>query len=476
MKKFDIVTAATPDYLNKLKWSVPTWTMKKQFRNKKLIIFYNGLEEKDFNFVFEYFKDVKLVHWNDRDCWDKRELMLSSFVLGVDEIEQKYFVKLDADTYFTNKKDVFVEKDFEYDLVSHKWGYTKPGYWIDILDNFVKGTNNPIDKNKRISKENRIQSFCCLHKANFVKEIKRICVEINNGRMPVPSHDTTLWYFADRNDKWSWSVKNMKRVGVGHCSKFLKMRDDICSNDSAFNNFLNDELFKKIQIEITNYCQIGCGNCDRNCGVVKRQDHMSVNQILKFVVESINQNHFWERIDIIGGEPCYHPNLKEIFDVMKIYKNKYPKCKVRFSTNGFGPKVNEILKTIPDWVVVRNSNKKSAKQKGFDAYNSAPIDNGEKKVRYCSIPWRCGLALTRYGYFSCGAGASLCEVFGKNIGVKNLKDFNVDVVKKQLKEICMYCGHSNCKSKHLINGNEISESWRKAIDNYSDNLNNMDIY
>lgn len=468
MKNFDIVTACTPDYLKKLNWSIPTWTIKDQFKGKQLIIFYNGLKEKDFEFAKEYFK-VKLIRWDNPEELPKRELMLSSFVFGVNHIDQDYFVKLDADTYFTDKGDVFTDDDFDKDLVSHKWNYTKPGYWIDILDNYFLGKNLEIDENKRIHKHKRIQSFCCLHRTDFVKRVKDNINECNGGRLPVPSHDTVLWYYANYNDINSWSSKNMKKFGVGHCSSFLKMRDDICANESAFNPYLNRELFNKIQIEITNYCQIGCNNCDRNCGIVKREDHMSADQIFKFVKESIELNHEWRRIDIIGGEPLYHPKLHEIFDVIKVYKNKFPRCKVRISTNGLGPKVKEVINTIPGWVSVRNSNKKSAKQSGFDAYNSAPIDNGEKRVKYCSIPWRCGLALTRYGYFPCGAGASLCEIFGKNIGVKSLKNFNLESVKSQLSEICMFCGHSNCKSKHLVTTNELSKSWKKAVCEFDNN-------
>lgn len=454
--KFTIMTGCTPDYMKKLKWCLPTWKMKPQFSDCPIVIFYSGMEVKDLEWVKEHFRDWTFVDWKMDGAQSKRELILSSFILGCGHIKTEFSVKLDADTFFTDNKNVFDEEDFKHDLVSHRWGYTKPGYWIDELDNFFKKEKKEINKSKKVIGHKRIQSICCLQRTGLLKEIK----DKVGGSLPIPSHDTVLWYYAE-NFGFKWRSKNLKRFGVGHCANWRGIREGICSSGGAFNPFLDKELFKNVQLEITSKCQLKCDNCDRNCGKVE-EEFMSVAQVWKFVEESIDLGHKWSRIDIIGGEPTLHPKLDIIFELIKIYKNKFPRCAVRFSTNGLGEKTKQVLKTIPDWVVVRNSNKNS-KHNSFEAYNSAPVDNGEKEVKACSIPWRCGLGLTPNGYFLCGAGASLAKVFGFDVGVLNLKDLNIDVLKKQRRLLCKYCGHGNYKSKHNVTTQETSKSWEQAF-------------
>jgi len=462
---FSIVTGCTPDYLKKLKWTLPTWNKKPQFKNKPLIIFYSGLTKKHFKFVDKYFKNVTLVDWKMSKAENVRELMLSSFVLGSFHVNTEYFIKLDADTFFTNDKDVFDEDDFKYDIVSHRWSYTKPGWWIDVLENYFNGKESSIvnRNNNNRKTENRIQSICCLHKTNFVKFLATKFKD----KLPVPSHDTVVWFFADRMKEHSWKGKNLKRFGVNHNSNFRKLREEICSNFLTFkNDFLIDSLLNNIQLELTSYCQLKCFNCDRNCGVVNKQEYLPISKLWNFVEASIIKKKKWNRIDLIGGEPTYYPHFKEMFDIIKIYKNKYPKTVIRFSTNGLGEFVKNKLKEIPDWVVIRNSNKKSKNNK-FDSYNSAPIDFGEKYPKACSIPWRCGIALNKRGYFLCGAGASVDKVFNLNSAINSFDYLTIENLLVQIPKLCKYCGHSNCKSKELVCVPKISKSWKKALSEFN---------
>jgi hypothetical protein len=461
--EFALTTGCSPGYVDKLKYTVPTWAYKPQFKNKKLYVFYNGVELGDMLFILEYFPNTTFIKWTMPVYDSMRELMLSSFILGVDNIKEDWFVKLDADTMFLNKDDVFSDEDLQYDLIAHPWSYTKPGWWVDKLDNWYNKTDIPLDLSKKISSQPRIISWCCLHKTEFVKEIARIA----GDRLPVPSHDTYAWYMANRLPNRKWGTKNLKRRGVEHVGRVRSIREVICTNESSNNPMMNDMLLSHAQLEITTDCQIGCFNCDRNCGIAKSTEYMSVAQVHKFIVESILANKKWARIDIIGGEPTMHADIFIILDEVKIYKDLYPETQVRLSTNGLGPAVIEVLSKIPNWVSVRNSNKTS-KVQSFESYNDAPIDHGMNEAPPCSIPWRCGLGLTRYGFFPCGAGASIARVFGLDIGIKSLSDLRPEIIKMQLKELCKYCGHSNTKFKHCTTTPEISKSWKEAILKYKD--------
>lgn len=464
-KEISIVTAVTPDYLDKFRWSFYSWQRKPQFQNVPIIIFHHGfdaIEPKELQYIKDYYDNWTFVKWDMSKYDNQRELMLSSFILGVDYVKTPYYVKIDADTCFTNTADVFGGDDFDYDIVSHKWHYTKPGWWIDAIDAWLDGKKYEGEKKPGTKKDKRIQSICCLHKTSFVDELKNKCGQ----RLPVPSHDTLVWYYAEKTGR-KWKGKNLKKYGVDHTPRWKTIREVVCATPQINDYGLGKQLLKNVQIEITSNCNLACNNCDRNCKYGFGED-MRIRQINKFVQESIDFNYKFGRIDIIGGEPLFHKKLNDVFEILKIYKNFSPKTKFRLSTNGTS-KAMENINIVPDWVKVRNSNKPK-KKRLFDAYHDAPIDKGEKAFRACSIPWRCGIGLTKYGYFPCGAGASLAKIFQIDIGVKNLKDYNIEAAYNQMKKLCKYCGHAYYKSKYQTNEETISKSWDNAIKNYKEGV------
>jgi len=460
MNEFTIVTAVTPEYKQLLYWSISSWVFKPQLRDKPLIVFYNGMKARDLKFVLKVYSNAQLIEWDMDGVESKSELMFSSFVFGAAQhVKTSYYMKLDADAYCTNDDDVWTDADFNYDIIGHKWHYTKPGWFIDALENQYSNANIAINKNERIRKHARFESYCCLHRTEWVRSVAAKL----NGRLPVPSHDTTLWFYADKEGKWG--RKNIKACGVTTTNRWKSIREEICSGDIAFNPLLNELLMSHVQLEITSRCNLNCIQCDRNCGVVNPGPDMELYQIWNFVDASMQNDLKWSRIDIIGGEPTLYKDLSTVFEFIKIYKDKYPKCKIRFSTNGHGEAVNEIIKTIPGWVGVRNS-AKTSKIQPHDAYRIAPVDIDQNTIKACSVPWRCGIALTRYGYFPCGAGASLAKVFGFDIGIKDIKNVTPANIKRQMLQLCKYCGHSNSSTKKIADGNEMSDSWKTAVDNY----------
>jgi hypothetical protein len=205
-------------------------------------------------------------------------------------------------------------------------------------------------------------------------------------------------------------------------------------------------------------------------------ESMNLPQIWKFVDESLTSNKEWSRIDIIGGEPTLYDELHQMWKFIKLYKDRHPKCHIRFSTNGIDA-AKKIMSTYPTWVYIRDSSKEECnKSQLFEAINSAPIDNGETETRSCSIPWRCGIGLTRYGYFLCGAGASIARVFGYDIGIKYLAEVTPEDILHQANTLCRVCGHSNVKSKHVTRESDISPSWREALRKYNVEKPRMSTY
>ena len=232
---------------------------------------------------------------------------------------------------------------------------------------------------------------------------------------------------------------------------------------------------KKVEIEITTNCNMYCYNCDRSCRQAPSNEGMTLDQIKKFVKESIDLNWDWEYIGLIGGEPTLNPKIFEMIKMLKKYKIFKRKnnndCRIEVVTNGFGEATNKVLSKLPLWVDIRNSNKESKIQL-FKTYNVASIDLKAFKnldfsigCRNCS---RDGLGLTRYGYYPCGAGASVDRVFGKDIGIKKLDEVNLPNLTKQLKILCSYCGNFKYNNPRVkkVKKEVSSKSWKNAYKEY----------
>lgn len=211
---FTIVTAVNPPYLEKLKLTLPTWQKKPQFVDRPAIIFHNGfsLNENppELNWIQEHLPNYKLVHWDMEKYDSQRELMLSSFVLGTAiHVKTPYWVKIDSDAFFVNDIDVFNEEHLKYDISASSWHYTKPGHWLSDLDNWASKNSIPGENILKTPEEikeaiksrryghKRIASFICLHKTSFTVEAAIAA----GSRLPVPSHDTYMWYYAFRTNK-----------------------------------------------------------------------------------------------------------------------------------------------------------------------------------------------------------------------------------------------------------------------------------
>jgi len=261
---------------------------------------------------------------------------------------------------------------------------------------------------------------------------------------------------------------NLKKRGVHHASRWKSIRDHICASPTAWNPYLSGELLRNVQIEITTACNMSCANCDRNCGMAPSAERMSLEQIKKFVAESIEAGHKWNRIDIIGGEPAVFPELEAVWALLDVYRHDNPGCKFRVTTNGR----KEFR--APSWVKVRNS-AKSGGPLEFEAANMAPCDEGIDDAEACSIPWRCGLGLTRYGYFLCGAGASVARVHGLDIGVRSLEGLTPEALKAQRDVLCRLCGHSR-STRHLVTEQATSPTWEAAFKAYKEQKPELELY
>lgn len=234
---------------------------------------------------------------------------------------------------------------------------------------------------------------------------------------------------------------------------------------------------KYIEIDITYRCNLNCINCNRSCRQAPTNEQMTVEQIQKFVKESIDINVKWERIRVMGGEPTLHPNVIEILNLLLDYKKIYSQdtC-IELDTNGIGKTANAVLVKAPKEIEIENSSKESKVQL-FYPFNMAPKDS--IRYRYADYSQGCrvisvdGIGLTPYGYYPCTVAGGIDRIFGFDIGRKKLPSYD-DSMTDQLETFCKLCGHFRAAKR--TNKEVMSPTWQIAYENYKKRKPKLALY
>jgi hypothetical protein len=216
-----VVTACDTKYVEQLAVTFPTWVKYKDILKYKMIVFVNGMEINDKRLDFLRHDNVKLIPWSMPEAESHREEMLSAFILGAARhVETKYWLKLDADSYATDNNPLIVNWMITVVFCGHRWGYSWTEH-IKALDKWAasnpKLVNSPLWGKPMYEKEHdkgrkyfhptkRTISFIQLQETAFTKK----CADLAGGKkLPVPSHDTYLYYMADRMGL-PWRSSNFK--------------------------------------------------------------------------------------------------------------------------------------------------------------------------------------------------------------------------------------------------------------------------
>ncbi len=223
-----------------------------------------------------------------------------------------------------------------------------------------------------------------------------------------------------------------------------------------------------LEIEITSFCNLRCMDCDRQCRQAPTAESMSIQQIYHFLNEMETSGIRFDQITLLGGEPLTHPQLFEILSAFAEHG-----IKPYIVTNGYGINVRHTMRTLIGLgYVVKDTKKRSILQLGFDRMSIAPRDYG-LETKPCWILESCGFALTRYGFYPCGAGAAIDRVMGFDLGIKSLADIHECF--SLTETLCQYCGHSEA-AKTMPSGVRITPSWKEALQNYRHNPPKLSLY
>ena len=198
-----------------------------------------------------------------------------------------------------------------------------------------------------------------------------------------------------------------------------------------------------IEIDITYLCNLHCLNCNRSVSQAPEGMHITVEQIQSFVDDSIARGHRWHRIRVLGGEPTLHPRFQEIIEALLRYCEWKADCRIEVVTNGFGEKVQSVLKRLPQNIWIENSRKSGQIQEDFGPFNLAPCDDPAfSRADYrngCAIMEECGMGLTPLGYYPCAIAGGIDRIAGWGIG-KDTPPANDDDMLETVERACALCG------------------------------------
>lgn len=253
-----------------------------------------------------------------------------------------------------------------------------------------------------------------------------------------------------------------------------------------------DEDFSNIEIDITYKCNLGCVNCNRFCGIAPSEECMTIEQIHKFVKQSISNNIMWKKIRVIGGEPTLH---KDVIKILGILRKGFPSAFIQLVTNGFWFGNFDSGKISKDWNIdIENSKKIVNFYDNFAPISVAPRDFPEYKwvefsegVKQCFIATFCGMGLSPFGYYPCAVAGAIDRVLGFDLGAKTIPSLLER--EEMCKILCSFCGH--CfglffpKNVQLVEkilkyknskGDFVSPSWQEAFLAYEDSKPILTLY
>lgn len=239
MVSFTTLVAVDEVHVAELKSTWPTWKRHRpELLQRKLLLLCDAARtqadwEKTLRFVDHPGKQIVL--W-DSPISDQREKMLSSLVFGAARhVTTPWYLKLDTDAAALQPGSWLEQEWFREDetgrlpaFIASPWAYTKPGKWIDRIEQWAAtvpelAAHPPLNLRSNPGSNKvlhpRIISWCFFGNTEWTKRMAALC----GDRLPIPSQDTFLWYCAERQRDFYRRVR-MNRFGWKHiaCRRRLK--------------------------------------------------------------------------------------------------------------------------------------------------------------------------------------------------------------------------------------------------------------
>lgn len=210
-----VVLGVDRKHLEELRWVWPTWmAFKPELRQMPCLVFYDAAEVPPS--ALDFLNDhpcLRLIPWELSNAWNQREKMLTGFVqVPAREVSTPWYLKLDTDLVATGTGEWLNPLWFTPDdkgnqpvFIAPRWGYSKPRYIMDLLDDWADGRteladhprlNLPYASTSSKVRHARIISWFFLGRTDWTR--KMATLTSSDGRLPFPSQDSFMFYCAAR--------------------------------------------------------------------------------------------------------------------------------------------------------------------------------------------------------------------------------------------------------------------------------------
>jgi len=234
-----------------------------------------------------------------------------------------------------------------------------------------------------------------------------------------------------------------------------------------------------LEVALTYLCNVACANC---CALSpqappkdRKTEDMNLDDITRFIHETVQANYRWSWVKLHGGEPTLHPQYKEIVTALAAWRNaSSPGTRLSVVSNGRSPELVRFAMEhgFTDLVSVKIGTNAAPDDKGklvplpYVPVNKSPKDLGVPAPSGCYIAQDCGIALNKQGFWPCAPAAAAARVFGYDAPVKHVQDITAERL-KTLYSHCDHCGFA-LEGEPRVVDQVYSPTWKSLIDRYNE--------
>lgn len=254
-----------------------------------------------------------------------------------------FYLKIDTDCFAINDDKRWIDsiKDrYSYAFITNRWGYTKNADriisledWADQQELFKTSPRLNLKPNEHNTiVHSRIISFFFVGNTRWTNEMSGLCWNKDHYDLPVPSHDTFLWYCAQRG-KYPYKTYKFKQNGFNHFNlSKAKKQIDITTDSDLIDLSNSNKAIDTNKINI----HIGCGrkkydnwyNTDKKQLDITQTESWTQNKILKNSIQKILAEHVFEHLS----------DNDRILSIQNFYKFLIPGGFIRIAVpDGFHP-------------------------------------------------------------------------------------------------------------------------------------------
>lgn len=247
LKDITIVAAVDAYHIKELHWTYQTWAhFKPDIIQMPMLLIYDQDQlgkDEDFNDLDQfvgmaagYGQKVEIAPWQMKGVDDQREKMLTALVkVPAYAVKTPWYLKIDTDTLAVARGEWINDQWFQPNekgelpvFITNPWGYTKPGEYITRLQAWADRTE-PLSRYSPVeitmssdglkAYSHRIISWLFFGNTDWLRTVVPMFhYSVPDGRLPVPSQDTCLWYVAQRMGAY-YVRQKMAHYGWAHMGR-----------------------------------------------------------------------------------------------------------------------------------------------------------------------------------------------------------------------------------------------------------------